>query len=72
MFIDNAILFSKNFINQLIKDNKHDEILMYCNTFFSMGNYHRISNPLFIVDFLKQIISYIKKKNIFNIFNKRK
>ncbi len=62
MFIDNAILFSKNFINQLIKDNKHDEILMYCNTFFSMGNYHRISNPLFTVDFLKQIISYIKSK----------
>ena len=52
MFTDNSIVYSKNFINQLIKDNKHDEILMYCNTFISMGNYHRISNPLFTVDFL--------------------
>ena len=62
MFIDNSKIFSKNFINLLIKDNKHDEIIMYCNLFEIMGNYHKISSPLFTIDFLKNIISYIKSK----------
>ena len=62
MSVDNSKVFSKKFINQLNKDNKKDEIIMYCKLFETMGIYHRISNPLFTVDFLKQIMEYIKSK----------
>ena len=62
MSVDNSKVFSKKFINQLNKDNKKDDIIMYCKLFETMGIYHRISNPLFTVDFLKQIMEYIKSK----------
>ncbi len=62
MSVDNSKVFSKKFINQLNKDNKRDEIIMNCKLFETMGIYHRISNPLFTVDFLKQIMEYIKSK----------
>ena len=62
MIINNSWIFSKNFINLLLKDNKHDEIIMYCTLFEIMGNYYKISSIIYNWFFLKQIISYIKSK----------
>ena len=59
----NSPTFIKTFSSLLNKDkDKKNDIIKYCKIFDIMGLYHRISQSLFIPEFLENIKKYIKKK----------